>query len=197
MKPKSEGDDGRKHGAVRLPRVPRSAAGLPAARWIEPACSISEGVKLTTAQAVRSAGANLNGEQGVGTLGDHRRMYFGSPSGPTLTREQARELDDEFFQSRPLDYFYARIGSIISSSDKAPASQATALGAEFSRALGVGDASSVLIFDESSQGLQQAIDSFAVRHHAAEALARLYHAMTVTADPADAAPCVWAGIADG
>jgi hypothetical protein len=36
-----------------------------------------------------------------------------------------------------------------------------------------------------------------VRHLAAEALVRLYHALTVPADRTDPAPCVWARIADG
>jgi hypothetical protein len=121
---------------------------------------------------------------------------FTSPSGSILTPDQAQELDDEFFQSMPLDYFHSRIASLIGSSGTS-SSLTTTLAAHFARALGVDDPSTLLNCSASSRELQVAIDSFALRHHAAEAIVRLYHALAVTADRDDPAPCVWARIADG
>jgi hypothetical protein len=42
-----------------------------------------------------------------------------------------------------------------------------------------------------------ATDSFAVRHHTAEALVRLYHGLTVGSTAGGSAACVWASVADG
>jgi hypothetical protein len=121
---------------------------------------------------------------------------FTSPSGSILTPDQAQELDDEFFQSMPLDYFHSRIASLIGSSGTS-SSLTTTLAAHFARALGVDDPSTLLNCSASSRELQVAIDSFALCNHAAEAIVRLYHALAVTADRDDPAPCVWARIADG
>ena len=122
---------------------------------------------------------------------------FTKPEGPHLTPEQARELDDTFFGSRPFEYFCARIASLISSADSPAVERPEGLGADFFALLGLVEMPHTLPFSDSDRELQVATDSFAVRHHAAEALVRLYHALTV-AKVAEGSPgCVWESIADG
>ena len=55
----------------------------------------------------------------------------------------------------------------------------TELALDFSAAVGIGWPSGHLQVDAASRELQIAIDAFALRHHAAEALTRLYHALAV------------------
>ena len=145
---------------------------------------------------LRSGLPGCGNRRAAGTPPGHDRyMFFTAPSGPALTVDHAQQLDDEFFQSLPLEYFHARIASLISGTDASDNS--SPLAGAFAEALGVDDPSDVLSSSAPSRELQIAIDSFAMRHHAAEALVRLYHALTVTADPDDPAACVWARIADG
>src|SRR5680860_130147 len=104
-------------------------------------------------------------------------------------------LDDEFFSSRPLGYFSSRVRSLLESHESGGApSESTS---EFFEALGLSQTSSLLaVGDENDRKLQVAVDSFAVRHHAAEALARLLLAVTTPRD-ATAPFSTWAAIADG
>ncbi|MDR6907790.1 hypothetical protein J2X63_003498 [Agromyces sp. 3263] len=68
---------------------------------------------------------------------------------------------------------------------------------EFFEALGLSPTSAlVTVSDENDRKLQVAINSFSVRHHAAEALARLLLAVTTPRD-ATAPFSTWAAIADG
>lgn len=122
---------------------------------------------------------------------------FIAPQGPQLTSAQALELDDDYFRSSPFGYFSARIHALISASDVPEADITAGLGSEFSALLGLEAGQGLLRFTESDRQLQIATDSFAVRHHAAEALVRLYHALTAPPPSDGSFPCVWAAITNG
>lgn len=123
-------------------------------------------------------------------------MFLIKPSdGPNLTPEQVRQLDDEFFSARPLAYFSTRVQSLLGSWDTVD--EPTPATTEFFDALGLPHTSTMLdISNENDRKLQVAVDSFALRHHTAEALARLLLAVGVSRD---AVPAVstWATITDG
>ncbi|MDQ0801502.1 hypothetical protein QF050_003141 [Arthrobacter sp. SLBN-112] len=122
---------------------------------------------------------------------------FKRSHGAQLTSEQVQELDDSFFESRPFEYFQARISALISSASARAASTSEALGLDFASTLGLAGASGVLSFDASDRELQVATDSFALRHHVAEALVRLYEGLLTTYEPGGVPKSVWASIADG
>lgn len=122
---------------------------------------------------------------------------FTQPSGPILSPEQAGQLDDSYFQSRPLGYFSSRITSILSTmrqTRQAPTEQETV---DFASELGLEGSPNILNFTNGDRTLQIATDAFAVRHHAAETLVRLYHGLTIGAPQQGAARSVWAAIAEG
>ncbi|TFD56688.1 hypothetical protein [Cryobacterium sp. Hh38] len=123
-------------------------------------------------------------------------MLHISPDGPALTVKQAKILDDEFFQARPLAYFSARIAALLNAlSDQSTVTNVNATG--FLEALGDAELASILDHGESDRDLQVALDSVSVRHHAAEALVRMLHAVVVSKTRPGDAVCVWAAIADG
>ncbi|WP_284978682.1 hypothetical protein [Arthrobacter sp. fls2-241-R2A-200] len=122
---------------------------------------------------------------------------FTNPEGRNLTPAQAMDLDDNYFGSRPLGYFSSRIASLISSAGTLQADTTEGMGGQVAAALGLSGVPGILIFTESDRELQIATDSFAVRHHAAESLVRLYHALTVVAPKMGVERCVWAAIAEG
>jgi hypothetical protein len=124
-------------------------------------------------------------------------VVFTNPQGRNLTPAQAMELDDNYFGSRPLGYFSSRIASLISSAGTLQADTSEGMGGQVAAALGLSGVPGILTFDESDRELQIATDSFAVRHHAAESLVRLYHALTVDAPKMGGEKCVWAAIAEG
>lgn len=103
---------------------------------------------------------------------------FTKPEGPELNPVQARHLDDALFGSRPFQYFSARIASLLSNAGS-PQPGASPLQMQFAQKLGAHEPAEVLSFREEDRVLHVATDSFAVRHHAAEALVRLYHALAV------------------
>lgn len=116
------------------------------------------------------------------------------PGGTQLSEEQARLLDDEYLLSRPLQYFSARISSLLSTT---PGSLGQASETVFLRALGLSELGSTLVYDASDAELQTAVDALALRHHTAEALARLLHALLVGESDRGDAPSLWAVITDG
>ena len=118
------------------------------------------------------------------------------PGGPALTAEQAKILDDEFFQARPLAYFSARISALLSaSSEQNEVTAGDAVG--FLKALGDLELANILEHGDSDRDLQVALDSVSVRHHAAEALIRMLHAVVVAKPRTGDAACTWATITDG
>ncbi|MBK4347676.1 hypothetical protein [Lacisediminihabitans changchengi] len=118
------------------------------------------------------------------------------PEGRNLNLSQAKVLDDEFFTSRPFQYFNSRISSLLDAED-GPA-QANAKAAEkFFGVLNLSDTNRVLEFDERDRRLQVAADAFTLRHHVAEGLIRFLHALTVFAEPTGDARCIWRAIAAG
>lgn len=120
-------------------------------------------------------------------------MFF-TPAGPTLTLRQARDLDDALFGSNPMGYFHSRISSLLHAADHdAMTAEAGPIRTAFESLLG--PAAELLDVDATDRELQVAVDAFAVRHHAAEALVRLYHALGVVA-PGDRV-CVWQSLVDG
>lgn len=124
-------------------------------------------------------------------------IVFTNPEGRSLTPAQAMELDDNFFGSRPLGYFSSRIASLISSAGTLQADTTEGVGGQLAAALGLSGVPDILTFTESDRELQIATDSFTVRHHAAESLVRLYHALTVVAPKMGGEKCIWAAIAEG
>jgi hypothetical protein len=120
---------------------------------------------------------------------------FTTPVSPELTPDQARDLDDILFSSRPLEYFSTRIAGLLAGATVPETG--TALGAEFSRRLGVVEAGEVLVFSADDRALQVAADSYVLRHHVAEALVRLYHALAVPHRNGKQADCLWQWIIDG
>ncbi|MET0887793.1 MAG: hypothetical protein ABWX92_15235 [Mycetocola sp.] len=112
--------------------------------------------------------------------------------GPKLTADQAQELDDEYFSSRPLNYFSARINSLLQSHDSAgtpgPSTEA------FYSGLGLGRGD-LLQFEDDDRKLQVAVDALALRHHVAESVLRLLHAISTPSGPDPIS--IWATITDG
>lgn len=119
-------------------------------------------------------------------------LVFTKPTGALLNESQARSLDDDFFGSRPMQYFHARIGGLLKSSGTGRAQPSVAQKA-FEGLLGSVD--DVLSHEDRDREMQLAVDAFATRHHAAEALTRLYHALTSA--HGEGPRCVWAAIVDG
>lgn len=117
-----------------------------------------------------------------------------TPEGPNVTAGQAKILDDEFFTARPLAYFSARIASLLEAHDAGNTTSADAYEPLWS-ALGISEPS-LLTFTDSDRQLQVAVDSLSTRHHAAEALVRLLHAL-VSPTSAQDGLSIWAKIADG
>ncbi|MGJ8720595.1 MAG: hypothetical protein ACSHW9_02005 [Salinibacterium amurskyense] len=120
---------------------------------------------------------------------------FIKPEGAQLSEAQARELDDEYLAARPLGYFNARLAQLV-----AGAHQESALSdvnrTKFREKLGLSFAPSFLEVEDSDRTLQLAVDAFALRHHAAEALVRLYHAVSVAKPREGAAECLWLAVCD-
>ncbi|WGP04817.1 hypothetical protein QFE97_11955 [Bacillus subtilis] len=129
------------------------------------------------------------------------------PSGPKLTAEQRRELDDTFFSSDPYGYFRARIGMILrwvesdidsdEDSHFVPADEQlspTAVSGRFARFLGQSEG---YLPKTSSRSIttQVATDAYALRHHAAESLVRLTAALAERTN--DAETCVWEDLSTG
>lgn len=73
-----------------------------------------------------------------------------------------------------------------------PPSLGSTLRDDFLAAVGLQASDQPLLVDRRDQDLQVAIDSFTLRHHAAEAVARLYHGLAVADGPS-----VWANVVDG
>ena len=115
-------------------------------------------------------------------------MFFPPPSGPELTSEQRRILDDRFLSSNPCGYFGARIEMLLRWDESiAESVQASQEGdnstsdagrqtgqsrSRFSRYIG----RSIHFPPEQavrSATTQLATDAYALRHHAAESLVRM------------------------
>jgi hypothetical protein len=116
------------------------------------------------------------------------------PEGTSLTEAQAKTLDDEFFLAHPLTYFASRIAMLLEAeggSAPAPADHR-----DFFSALGLSDESGVLGFNERERGLQMAVDALALRHQAAEALARFVYAVAASKPRDGNATSIWLAVAD-
>ena len=120
---------------------------------------------------------------------------FLPPIGSHLTDDQARELDDRYLRSRPLDYFASRIAGLVHHADRDAAHPAGATALALSRSLGLDPRDLQPTQDAGS--IQVAVDSFALRHQSAETLVRLFHALTIGAAELPGPRCLWAAIAQG
>ncbi|MCL3776629.1 MULTISPECIES: hypothetical protein [unclassified Actinomyces] len=113
----------------------------------------------------------------------------------TLTNEQAKILDDEFFRSDPLAHFSSRVSMLLetarSNYEASPKSEP-----EFFKALGLDNADSALKFDTQHRSIQVAIDALSLRHQAAEALIRFIYARVAAEPRRGDAKCTWLAIAD-
>lgn len=112
-----------------------------------------------------------------------------------LSDSHAKALDDEFFLSRPAAYFASRISSLLAA-DRATDSPTPASEPDFYASLGLGDADTVLYFEEQDRGLQVAVEALGLRHQAAEALLRFVYAVTAAKPKGGDSPCTWLAIAD-
>lgn len=123
-------------------------------------------------------------------------MMYPPPSGPTLSPDQAAELDDTFLSSDPYAQASARIAMLLDWADQPEHAESTPPAAELpatlrSYALRLGFvAPSVWRPSSSVRETQLAQDAFALRHHLAEAVFRLAWAV-LNDDGADNA-CLWA-----
>lgn len=117
---------------------------------------------------------------------------FATPQSPDVTQE----LDDDYLQSNPFQYFCSRIDGLLSSSHSDASESQTELRRAFLARLGAKEADSLFPYDAGDRNLQIATDAFALRHHAAESLVRLYHAITVGRSQ-ESHSSLWATIADG
>lgn len=122
------------------------------------------------------------------------------PTGPSLTREQARELDT-FLSSDPFQYFCSRIASLLAWQEQAPAgavplpdAEVGSIRAEFNRYLQRPACDGPL--KQLDVHAQVAVDALAVRHHAAEALLRMACARLAPVQ-LSGAHCLWAQVASG
>jgi hypothetical protein len=126
---------------------------------------------------------------------------FIEPQGPDLTVQQTRALDDDFFASRPFEFFASRIASLIESSETSLADRSAGLADDVAAVLGLDHTPEVLTVDRGDRQFQIALDSLAVRHQVAEALVRFYHALTVGQSKGggstNAAACTWASLCNG
>jgi hypothetical protein len=122
---------------------------------------------------------------------------FTPPAGRNLTAAQAAELDDSYFQARPFGYFSSRIATLMASNQASDDKVADGVAADLAAALGQTSASDLLDFNDSDRELQVATDAFALRHHAAESLVRLYHGLTIGIGAQGPVRCIWSAVAEG
>lgn len=113
----------------------------------------------------------------------------------TLSAEQAKVLDDEFFRANPLSHFASRATMLLEASRSTYRATPTNE-PEFFDALGLVDAETALEFDGQQRSTQVAVDALSLRHQAAEALARFIYARVVATPAPGDAPCTWLAIAD-
>lgn len=115
--------------------------------------------------------------------------------GPSLTSDQARMLDDEFFRSNPLGHFSSKIANLLGA-ERTSSHPTAESHPEFFNALGVTESEFLIDFDEQERRVQAAVDALALRHHAAEALTRFTYAVAASTPNGRDARCVWLAIAD-
>lgn len=107
-----------------------------------------------------------------------------------LTPEQLALLDDTLFESNPASYWRARIDALLR--EPAPVDYGAALAAEVT---GHGLDERMLSMTEptpAERELQRALDAFTLRHHLAESLVRMVHA--VLTDWETPGSSVWASL---
>lgn len=115
--------------------------------------------------------------------------------GTTLTEEQAKILDDEFFLSDPIGHFASRATMLLEASHsnyKATPANET----EFFNALSLDGADTALEFDDRHRSVQVAVDALSLRHQAAEALTRFIYARVAATRREGDATSTWLAIAD-
>lgn len=105
-------------------------------------------------------------------LSNNHRME--RAKGQDLTAEQEGELDNEYFGSDPFSYFASRISNLLEAAQSPPLDLRDGLAAQFAKEIGQSDWTEVLAHSDSDRELQVALDCYALRHSAAEALVRLY-----------------------
>lgn len=112
-----------------------------------------------------------------------------------LSEPYAKELDNEFFLSRPAAYFASRISSILAAerSTVTPTAQEYP---EFFSALNLTGGDELLGFSEQDRRTQVAVEALSLRHQAAEALMRFLYSVTVAVPRTGDARCAWLAVAD-
>ncbi|WP_161794564.1 hypothetical protein [Demequina globuliformis] len=115
--------------------------------------------------------------------------------GTTLTAQQAKILDDEFFLSDPFSHFTSRIAMLLETNHSDYQATPDKAG-EFFDALGLDNAESVLGFNKERRSVQVAIDALSLRHQVAEALTRFIYARVAAVPRPGDARSTWLAIAD-
>ena len=103
---------------------------------------------------------------------------FPPPTGPELSPDVARQLDNIYFAADPLGYFTARISSLLDglSYGQAGHEPRARESSGFDKLVGE-VATTYRSPTQQARELQIGIDAFAVRHHAAETLLRLTYVL--------------------
>lgn len=100
------------------------------------------------------------------------------PTGHALSQQRARDLDDAYLTADPHAYFRARISGLLLNFEEADGSPGDSASSRLRPLLGE-LARTVDDVPDRARELQVAIDAFALRHHAAEALLRLTYALVL------------------
>lgn len=116
------------------------------------------------------------------------------PTGPDLTRTQARELDDAFFLANPLAQFSSKISLLLDAHD-ALSMTGVAENPDFNRILGFRPSPPALAFGRDDREHQLTLDAISVRHQAAEALARFAYAIAAEKPDKHQSTSIWQTIA--
>lgn len=151
---------------------------------------------------------------GAGRI-ERRGVMYPLPDGPDETPEQIRELDDTLLSSDPLGYFMSRIGMLhhwasCGARQAAGDDEADAAADLNDVAIGRPDINALVVAvfrNAAVPGLppmvvsaQVAVDAFALRHHLAEALLRLFiacaDAYEAEADDGGTPMSLWARLTD-
>lgn len=100
-----------------------------------------------------------------------------------MTQEQVRSLDDALFEANPASYWRARVDALLREPE--PLVYENGL---LERVLGFGLDPQLLqgtAPTERERHMQRALDAFSLRHHIAESLTRLVHAVLLAGDDHD------------
>jgi len=133
-----------------------------------------------------------SGSEGAAPGEPHNFGMYPVSESTELTPEQCRQLDDSLLESNTTAYWRARIDALLQ--EPTPVDYGSGLASEIA---GLGLDPRMLTMTEPTQAereTQRALDAFALRHHIAESLVRLVHAVITAGSNHDVS--IWALVAD-